>query len=154
MRAVMIAILALLSAGPAMSQETGLITRPSRYAFDETVTRLEASIRQSEFRVFGRLDHAAAAREVGLAMPPAVVVVFGNPRLGTPQFLLHPTLAIDLPLKALVWQDAEGRVWVSTNSADYVLRTLYPRHGAGPVPDDAARALDATITQIVTRALE
>jgi hypothetical protein len=82
------------------------------------------------------------------------VVVFGNPRLGTPQFLQRPTLAIDLPLKALVWQDGQGRVWVSTNTAEYVLRTLYPRHGAGPVPDNAMRALDATITQIVERALE
>jgi uncharacterized protein (DUF302 family) len=154
MRAVMIAILALLGAGPVMSQENGLITRPSRYAFDETLTRLEASIRQSQYRVLGRLDHAAAAREVGLAMPPAVVVVFGNPRLGTPEFLRHPTLAIGLPLKALVWQDGEGHVWVSINSADYVLRTLYPRHGAGPVPDDTVRGVDATITQIVARALE
>jgi uncharacterized protein (DUF302 family) len=152
MRAILLAILALFCAAPAMSQET-VVTRASRYNFAETVTRLEASIRQTEFRVFGRLDHSAAARDVGLAMPPAVVVVFGNPRVGTPQFLLHPMLAIDFPLKALVWQDAQGRVSVTYNTAQYVFG-LYARFGAGPVPDEAVRGLETELAQIVARAVE
>jgi uncharacterized protein (DUF302 family) len=154
MRSIALALLFLLVGEPAMTQDAGMITRPSRYGFEETLTRLEASIRQTEFRVFARIDHGAAARKVGLTMPPTVVVVFGNPRVGTPEFLLHPMMAIDFPLKALVWQDGQGRVSVSTNTADYVYHTLYPRHGAAPVGDDAVRGLDAALAQIIARAIE
>jgi len=135
-----------------MSQET-LVTRPSRHGFADTLAHLEAAIGQTAFRVFGRLDHAAAARDVGLAMPPATVVVFGNPRVGTPQFLEHPMLAIDFPMRALVWEDAQGRVSVTCNSASYVYG-LYARFGAGPVPPAAVQTLEAALAQIVARAVE
>jgi uncharacterized protein (DUF302 family) len=79
--------------------------------------------------VFGRLDHAAAAKESGLSMPYSTVVVFGNPKLGTPNFIENPQLAIDLPLKALVWEDKQGKVWLSYNSSKYLYETIYARHG-------------------------
>jgi uncharacterized protein (DUF302 family) len=75
--------------------------------------------------IFTRIDQPSAAEAVGLAMRPMMLVLFGNPKAGTPLMQAHPTLAIDLPLKALIWEDAHGQVWVSTNSPLYLQR----RHG-------------------------
>jgi uncharacterized protein (DUF302 family) len=107
----------------------GLITKPSAYSATVTLDRLEAALKEGGFRIFTRLDHAAAATSVGLNMPPATVLVFGNPRAGTSAFLQKPTLAIDLPFKALVWEDASGKVSVTYNSAEYIQGTIFPRHG-------------------------
>jgi uncharacterized protein (DUF302 family) len=82
------------------------------------------------FMVFTEIDHAAAGKKFGIDMRPRTVVIFGNPKLGTPVMVKTPLLAIDNPLKALVWEDDEGKVWLSYNSADYVYKTIYPRHGA------------------------
>ena len=79
--------------------------------------------------IFARLDDSAAAATVGLKMPASTVLVFGNPRLGTPVFVQKPTLAVDLPLKALVYEDASGKVG-GYNSAEYLFNTIYGRHGA------------------------
>ena len=129
----------------------GLITKPSAYPATVTLDRLEAALKERGFMIFARLDHAAAAESVSLTMPKSTVLVFGNPRLGTPVFIKHPTLAIDLPLKALVWEDANGKVWLSYNSAQY-LGTIYGRHGAPTNPEATARiesflaaATDATV---------
>lgn len=108
----------------------GLITLTSAHGADATIDRFEAAVKKRGFMVFGRLDHAAAAASVDLKMPRATVIVFGNPRLGTPMFIQRPTLAIDLPLKAMVWEDAGGKVFLSYNSAEYVYGTIYPRHAA------------------------
>ena len=85
-------------------------------SYYETTKRLEDAIKSLGFVVFGRLDHAAGAKSMGLSMPYSTVVVFGNPKLGTPNFIKNPPLAIDLPLKALVWEDKDGKVWLSYNS--------------------------------------
>ena len=111
----------------------GLITKPSKYSTEETVTRFEAAVKQKEaagFTVFTRIDHAAAAKKSGLDMRPRTVIVFGNPKLGTPAMVKTPLLAIDVPPKALVWEDDQGKVWLSYNSSDYLSKTIYPRHGA------------------------
>jgi uncharacterized protein (DUF302 family) len=107
----------------------GLITKPSAHSVDATLDRLEAALKERGFMIFARLDHAAAAAAVGLQMPRETVLVFGNPRIGTPNFLKYPTLAIDLPIKALVWQDASGQVWLSYNSQKYLATAVYTRHG-------------------------
>ena len=107
----------------------GLITKPSAYSTAVTLDRLEAALKERGYMIVARLDHAAGAASVGLKMPPATVLVFGNPRAGTPAFLQKPTLAIDLPFKALVWEDASGKVSVTYNSAEYVQGTIFPRHG-------------------------
>lgn len=111
------------------SASDGLITKPSAHSTAATLDRLEAALKERGFIIFARLDHAAAALSAGLKMPSSTVLVFGNPRIGTPAFLKKPTLAIDLPLKALVWEDASGKVSVTYNSAEYVQGTIFPRHG-------------------------
>ena len=131
----------------------GLTTKPSAYSVDMTLDRLEGALKERGFMIFARLDHAAAAASVELKMPRATVLVFGNPRLGTPNFIKYPTLAIDLPIKALVWEDASGKVWLSYNTQKYLNESAYARHGA---PIDAALTekidgLFATVTDAATK---
>jgi uncharacterized protein (DUF302 family) len=128
---------------PAAAQAAGdgLITKPSKYSAEETVTRFEAAVKQKEaigFTVFTEIDHAAAARKFGIDMRPRTVIVFGNPKFGTPAMVKTPLLAIDVPPKALVWQDDQGKVWLSYNSSDYLFHTVYKRHGAAVPPSTAA----------------
>jgi uncharacterized protein (DUF302 family) len=131
----------------AHATDDGLITKPSSYSVKETIARFEAAVKQREgagFTVFMEIDHAAAAKKFGLDMRPRTVIVFGNPKLGTPIMVKKPLLAIDVPPKALVWEDDQGEVWLSYNSADYLYKTIYPRHGAEAPPNTApfAKALD------------
>ena len=120
--------------------DAGLVTKPSQHSVAETVTRFETAIKAREgagFAVFTQIDHAAAAKKFGLEMKPRTVIVFGNPKLGTPAMVKTPELAIDLPLKALVWEDDQGKVWLSYNSSDYLYQTIYARHGATGPPSTA-----------------
>jgi len=135
------------TAATARASDDGLITKPSKYSVKETVTRFEAAVKDKEaagFTVFTEIDHAAAAKKFGLDMRPRTVIVFGNPKLGTPAMVNTPLLAIDVPPKALVWEDDQGKVWLSYNSADYLYKTIYPRHGAAapPVTAPFAKLLD------------
>lgn len=139
LRTLALAATLVLASITSVSAVDGLITKPSAYPAALTLDRLEAALKERGFVIFTRLDHAAAAESVGLKMPRSTVLVFGNPRLGTPVFIKHPTLAIDLPLKALVWEDASGKVSVSYNSAQYLLLTIYGRHGAPTNPEAIAR---------------
>jgi uncharacterized protein (DUF302 family) len=105
--------------------------------------RFEAAVRQKEaagFMVFTEIDHAAAAKQFGLDMRPRTVIVFGNPKLGTPAMVKTPLLAIDVPPKALVWEDDQSKVWLSYNSSDYIYNTIYLRHGAEVPPTTASFA--------------
>jgi uncharacterized protein (DUF302 family) len=138
-----------MCAGPATvhAADDGLITKPSKFSVEETVARFEAAVKQKEaagFTVFTEIDHAAAAKKFGLEMRPRTVIVFGNPKLGTPAMVKTPLLAIDVPPKALVWEDDQGKVWLSYNSSDYLYNTIYPRHGAVAPPATApfAKLLD------------
>jgi uncharacterized protein (DUF302 family) len=108
-----------------VTTHNGLIQMPSRYSFNETVDRLQAAFAEKNLRVFAVIDHSAEAEKVGLPMLPTKVVIFGNPTGGTPLMVAAPTLAIDLPLKALVAEDAAGKVSVTYNSPEY----LQERHG-------------------------
>jgi uncharacterized protein (DUF302 family) len=135
------------SAATAHAADDGLITKPSKYTVKETVARFEAAVTQKEavgFMVFTEIDHAAAAKKFGLDMRPRTVIVFGNPKLGTPVMVKTPLLAIDVPPKALVWEDDQGKVWLSYNSSDYLYNTIYPRHNAAVPPTTApfAKLLD------------
>ena len=116
----------------ASAADNGLITVQSRYSVKETVARFETAVRAKEslgFMVFTEIDHAAAAKKFGLTMRPRTVIIFGNPKLGTPVMVNTPTLAIDVPPKALVWQDNDGKVWLTYNSAEYLGNVIYARHG-------------------------
>ncbi len=122
---------------------TGLTTRPSLYSPHETMDRLEAAVKAKGMTVFARIDHAAGAKFVGLDLRPTALLIFGNPRGGTPPMQTAQTLGIDLPLKALVWQDEAGLTWISANDPAW----LAERHGAGAAPAIAAMtaALNAVI---------
>lgn len=96
----------------------------------ETTAKLEGLLRAKEMKIFARIDQAAEAKAVGLDMRPMMLVIFGNPQAGTPLMLQHPSLAMDLPLKALVWESADGKVWLSYNSPEF----LQQRHSLAAPP--------------------
>lgn len=102
--------------------ENGLVHVSSPYSVPETVQRLESIIRTKNLTIFARIDHSGEAAKVGLTMPPTQLIIFGSPKAGTPMMIASPTLAIDLPLKALVWEDADGKVRVSYNDPVYLQR--------------------------------
>jgi uncharacterized protein (DUF302 family) len=108
-----------------MSQGNGLIQVASRYSVDETVQRLQTAFAERGLHVFAVIDHSGEAEKVGLKMRPTKVVIFGSPKGGTPLMVAAPSLAIDLPLKALVAEDAAGKVSVTYNDPEY----LRDRHG-------------------------
>src|SRR5262249_15589963 len=103
----------------------GLTTIPSSYGPKETMDRLEAEIKAKGMTVFARIDHAAGAAQAGLSLRSTEVLIFGNAKAGTPLMPSNQTIGIDLPLKALVWQDADGKVWLSYNEPSW----LAQRHG-------------------------
>jgi uncharacterized protein (DUF302 family) len=100
--------------------DNGLIHLRSPYSVPETLKRLESLLQAKNLTVFARVDHSGEAEKAGLTMRPTQLILFGSPKAGTPLMVASPTLAIDLPLKALAWQDADGQVWLSYNSPDYL----------------------------------
>ena len=100
----------------------GIVRKPSPRSVAETLDVVEAILTSKGVKVFARIDHSGEAARVGLAMPPTQVLVFGNPRAGTPVMLAAPTSAIDLPLKVLAWQDAAGQVWLGYTDPAYLAR--------------------------------
>jgi len=137
---------------PAFAAD-GLITKPSAHSVHATIERFEAAAKKRGFIVFARLDHAAAAASVGLKMPRSTVIVFGNPRVGTPLFIRTPTLAIDLPPKAMVWEDSDGKVFLSYNSAEFVLGPVYARHGIQG-PKSASEQLEKAFASVADEAVQ
>jgi uncharacterized protein (DUF302 family) len=98
----------------------GVITRHSSLSVEQTLQRLRESIQSRNLKIFAQIDHSDEAQQAGLEMPPAHVLIFGSPKAGTPLMLASPLLALELPLKALVWRDAAGQVWVSYDSSYYL----------------------------------
>jgi uncharacterized protein (DUF302 family) len=109
----------------AMNPKDGFVSKPSRYSVDETVERLKDLLIAKGITLFALVDHSGEAEKAGLQMRPTKLLIFGSPRAGTPLMVAAPSSAIDLPLKALVWQDAEENVWISFNDPQY----LGQRHG-------------------------
>ena len=139
---LIVAFLTLLFVTPAFADD-GIITKSSNHSVKDTILRFEAAVKSREgagFIVFTEIDHAAAGKKFGIDMRPRTVLIFGNPKLGTPVMAKTPLLAIDNPPKALVWEDDQGKVWLSYNSADYLYKTIYPRHGLETPPNYAAFA--------------
>ena len=106
----------------------GIIDKASNHSVDETVEKLKGILQAKGVTVFALVDHSGAAAKVGLKMPPTKLLIFGNPKAGTPLMVAAPSSAIDLPLKILIWEDVRGRVWLSYNSPAY----LQERHGFPP----------------------
>lgn len=118
------------------ASDNGIIDKASNHSVDETVARLESILQAKQVKLFALVDHSGEAAKAGLTMRPTKLLIFGNPKAGTPLMLTAPSIAIDLPLKILVWQDASGKVWVSYNSPPY----LKERHH---VPDDLIKNIAA-----------
>jgi uncharacterized protein (DUF302 family) len=126
----------------------GLTTVRSSYGPTETMSRLEAAVRAKGMTVFARIDHAAGATAVGLSLRPTELLMFGNAKGGTPLMQADQTIGIDLPLKALVWQDASGGTWLSYNDPAWLAK----RHGLGHGTDAVASALAAALDALATAA--
>jgi len=116
------AVLATSARSDAMDIGEGIIRKASSRSVPETLDRLESNLKAKGVQVFARIDHSGEAARVGLSMPPTQVLIFGNPRAGTPVMLAAPTSAIDLPLKVLGWQDAAGKVWLGYTDPKYFAR--------------------------------
>lgn len=103
----------------------GMLVKASHYSVTETLDRLEKVIMEKGITVFARVDHSAGAKKVDIPLPPTQLLIFGNPKLGTPLMQNQQTAGIDLPLKALAWEDANGKVWLAYNEPSYIAA----RHG-------------------------
>jgi len=121
----------------------GLTSIASRFGPNETMNRLEAEVKARGMTVFARIDHAAGAVEAGLSLRPTEVLIFGNAKTGTPLMQAVQTIAIDLPLKALVWQDASGDTWLSYNDPAWLAQRHRLGHDAEAVIGGMAVALGA-----------
>jgi uncharacterized protein (DUF302 family) len=124
----------------------GIIDIPSSHPVDETVEKLKGILQAKGVTLFALVDHSGEAKKVGMKMRPTKLLIFGNPKAGTPVMLAAPTSAIDLPLKILVWEAAQGKVWVSYNSPDY----LQDRHG---IPQELLQNI-AVVETLATKAAE
>ncbi|MFQ5847952.1 MAG: DUF302 domain-containing protein [Candidatus Methylomirabilales bacterium] len=149
MRKGVILFLAIVIPVSAAFAGAGLVNKKSAYSVAETLDRLEKALTQKGIVVFARIDHAAGAKKVGLALRATEVVIFGNPKLGTPLMQSNQTIGIDLPLKALAWEDETGQVWLTYNAP----ASLADRHGIRDQTDvvnKMSRALDK-LTDAATR---
>lgn len=156
--------LGVVLVGPARTQpsavtqlqpvsENGLVTVASLHPVADTLARFETAVRAKGWIVFTRLDHAAMAEAAGLTLRSRTVVVFGNPKDGTPAMRINPTLALDLPLKALVWEDDNGKVWLTYNAATFIGQSIYGRHGPvlGDEPTQGLMKLLADVARDATQ---
>ena len=127
-------------------QGNGLVQVASKHSVDETLKRLESVLAERGVRVFALIDHSGEAEKAGMKMQPTKLLIFGNPKGGTPLMVAAPSLAIDLPLKALVSEDDGGKIWVTYNSPEY----LQQRHG---VPEELIKNI-AIVGALVAKAVE
>ena len=125
--------------------DNGMVHLRSPYSVPETLKRLESILQTKGVTVFALVDHSGEAAKVGLKMHPTQLIIFGSPKAGTPLMVASPTLAIDLPLKALAWEDADGKVWLSYNSPEY----LKQRHN---IPDDLIKNI--AVGPLLEKAIE
>jgi uncharacterized protein (DUF302 family) len=130
----------------APAAENGMIHLASPYSVPETLRRLESLLQARRLAIFARVDHSGEAEKAGLKMRPAQLLIFGSPKQGTPLMVASPTLAIDLPLKALAWEDASGKVWLSYNTPEY----LKQRHN---IPDELLKNISG-VGALLQKALE
>ncbi|NJO34041.1 MAG: DUF302 domain-containing protein [Rhodospirillales bacterium] len=119
-----------------------LTTKPSKYAVKETVDRLTAALKEKGITPVARIDHAAAAKTAGLELKPTEVLLFGNPKLGTPLMQTNRHVAIDLPMRVLVWEDDAGKVWIGYTPPS-TLKARYKLDGRDDILQTLAGALDA-----------
>jgi uncharacterized protein (DUF302 family) len=125
-------------------EEHGMVTIASGWSVGETIDRLQAAATAVGLLVFARIDHAGNAAQAGMELRPTELLIFGHPRGGTPLMHDRQTSGIDLPVKALAWQDQDGQVWLTYNSASW----LAERHGLGAASETAVKAIATGLTQL------
>lgn len=130
----------------ALNPENGIVTIPSRQSVDQTVQKLVQILEAKGVKLFALIDHSGEAEKAGMHMRPTKLLIFGNPKAGTPLMIAAPSIAIDLPMKALVWEDADGKAWISYNSPRY----LQARHG---LPQELIQNI-AVVEALVQKAAE
>jgi uncharacterized protein (DUF302 family) len=123
----------------AIATSSGIVNKAAKHSVDETVEKLKSLLAAKGITLFALVDHSGEAEKVGLKMRPTKLLIFGSPKAGTPLMLAAPSVAIDLPLKILAWEDAQGKVWLSYNSPAY----LQERHG---LPEDLLQNIAAVET--------
>jgi uncharacterized protein (DUF302 family) len=128
--------------------DNGLVSVKSRLSVAETLDRLAETVARAGFRVFARVDHAAGAHEVGASLRPTELLIFGHPKGGTPLMQDQQSAGIDLPLKALAWEDEQGGVWLSYNDPHWIAE----RHGLGDASREAVNAMAAGMHKLITAA--
>jgi Uncharacterized conserved protein len=101
-------------------KDSGIINVPGNHSVDDAVEKLKGILHAEGVTLFALIDHSGEAEKVGMKMPPTKLLIFGNPKAGSPVMLSAPSSAIDLPLKILIWEDAQGKVWVSYNSPEHL----------------------------------
>lgn len=143
------AVLALIGHAWVAQAADGLVALKSPHGAAETMSRFEAAVKQRGLNVFARIDHAAGAAKVGKTLRPTELLIFGNPQGGTPLMECAQSAGIDLPLKALVWQDESTQVWLGYNDPGFVAQ----RHGAAscPVVENLRKALSGLAEAAVAR---
>lgn len=140
-----------------VAADNGLVTVESKNSVAVTIQRFEDAIRADAdqgWMIFAQLDHAAAAEKHGQKLLPRTVIVYGNPKLGTANMVTAPKLAIDIPPKVLVWQDEQGKVWFTYNSAVYLHRTVYPRHEVAAPPSQMTEGYGKLLEKWAARATQ
>jgi uncharacterized protein (DUF302 family) len=127
---------------------SGLITVESRFGVKETIDRLVETVQRAGLFVFARIDHSAGARDAGFSLRPTELLIFGNPKGGTPLMLDRQISGIDLPVKALAWEDEDGKVWLSYSDPHWIAE----RHRLGEKSDQAVKAMAAGMEKVITAA--
>jgi uncharacterized protein (DUF302 family) len=145
MRLVLGLVLALLVAAPAAAADSGLVSVRSAHGVAATLDRLEQAAREAGVAIAARIDHAANAAKAGQKLRPTALLLFANPKVGTPLMQARQTAGIDLPLKALAWEDERGQVWLTYNAPAW----LAARHG---LPADAVEPMRKGLESLVERA--
>ena len=124
--------------------ESGVVTLPANHPVDQIVAHLQQVLEAKGIQLFALIDHSGEAERAGLHMPNTKLLIFGNPKAGTPLMLASPTIALDLPLKILIWEDTEGKSWITYNSPDY----LRNRHNLAPALAAVLGAVSALANEI------
>ncbi|MDH5327269.1 MAG: DUF302 domain-containing protein [Gammaproteobacteria bacterium] len=137
MKKVLVATVLLVLSAPfaTLAADNGLITKKSKYSATETLDRLSNVLKKKGINIFARVSHKKNAEGVNLKLRPTELLIFGNPKLGTHFFTSRQTAGIDLPMKALAWEDADGQVWLTYNDPAYIAK----RHGISDRDDVAAK---------------
>ena len=128
------------------AMNNGIVDKPTNHSVDETVEKLKGILQSKGVTLFATVDHSGEAAKVGMKMPPTKLLIFGSPKAGTPLMLASPSVAIDLPLKILIWEDAQGKAWLSYNRPAY----LQERHS---IPAELMQNI-AVIEALASKAAE